>query len=170
MRAHCWCAVVLGLCGSVRAADVPTRLQIRDVRYDVRSVDLPSGMRVVVEREPSRPLVAVVSVVDVGGTNDPPGKEGLAHLVEHLTFRSVQDKKRPLVDLLEAAGAASWNASTSWDITTYQEVGSREGLPALLALEAARLSRPLEGVTPEVFEAERQVVKNELVQRDGRAS
>ncbi|HET9155163.1 MAG TPA: insulinase family protein, partial [Myxococcaceae bacterium] len=123
-------------------------------------------MRVLIEREPSRPLVAVVSVVDVGGTLDPPGKEGLAHLVEHLTFRSVQDRKHPLNDLLEMSGAASWNASTEWDVTTYHSIGAKDSLPALLTLEAARLVRPLEGVTPEVFEAERQVVKNELFQRD----
>jgi zinc protease len=65
-------------------------MDLREVRYDVRTVDLPSGMRVVVEKGSTRPLVAVVNVVDVGGTDDPPGKEGLAHLVEHLAFRSVQ--------------------------------------------------------------------------------
>ena len=157
-------ALVLG--GAARGFDVPTKLQVRDVRYDVRSVDLPSGMRVLIERESSRPLVAVASVVDVGGTLDPPGKEGLAHLVEHLTFRSVQDKKHPLNDLLEMSGAASWNASTGWDVTTYHSIGAKDSLPALLTLEAARLVRPLEGVTPEVFEAERQVVMNELFQRD----
>jgi len=129
-------------------------------------VDLPSGMRVVVEKDATRPLVAVVSVVDVGGTDDPPGKEGLAHLVEHLAFRSIQDQKHPLSDLLEIAGAARWNATTTWDHTTYYEVGSKDSLDSLLALETARMARPLEGITPEVLEAERQIVKNELLQRD----
>ena len=162
-----WLVVaLLALGGRAWAFDVPTRMMFRDVQYDVRSVDLPSGMRVVVEKDPTRPLVAVVGVVDVGGADDPPGKEGLAHLVEHLTFRSIQDQKHAFNDLLEVAGAARWNASTSWDLTTYYEVGSKESLDALVALEVARLARPLQGVTPEVFEAERQVVKNELLQRD----
>jgi zinc protease len=158
--------VVFALGGAARAEDVPTKLTIRNVQWDVRTVDLPSGMRVVVEKDDSRPLVAVTSVVDVGGSDDPPGKEGLAHLVEHLAFRSLQSGKHPFNDLLEIAGASRWNASTSWDLTTYYEVGSKLALDSLLSLESARLSRPLQGVTPEVFEAERKVVKNELLQRD----
>ncbi|MGZ6076384.1 MAG: insulinase family protein, partial [Myxococcaceae bacterium] len=162
-----WLAVaVLAAAGQAWGFDVPTRLTFRDVNYDVRSVDLPSGMRVVVEKDASRPLVVVVSVVDVGGSDDPPGKEGLAHLVEHLTFRSIQDQKHPFNDLLEVAGAARWNASTSWDLTTYHEVASKDALDSLVPLEIARIARPLEGVTPEVFEAERRIVKNELLERD----
>ncbi|HTS82313.1 MAG TPA: insulinase family protein [Myxococcaceae bacterium] len=157
---------VLALGGASRGFDVPTRMELRDVPFDVRTVDLPSGMRVVVEKDSSRPLVAVVSVVDVGGANDPQGKEGLAHLVEHLAFRSLQDQKHTFSDLLEVAGAATWNATTSWDLTTYYEVGSKGALESLLALEAARIARPLEGITPAVFETEKQVVKNELLQRD----
>jgi len=166
MRTGWVCVLALLGVGSARALDVPTRMELREVRYDVRAVDLPSGMRVVVEKDSTRPLVAVVSVVDVGGSDDPPGKEGLAHLVEHLTFRSLQDQKHSYSDLLELSGAARWNASTSWNLTTYHQVGSRDALSALLALEAARVARPLAGVTPEVFEAERQVVKNELFERD----
>jgi zinc protease len=161
-----WLLAVLALAGPARAFDVPTRMDLREVRYDVRTVDLPSGMRVVVEKDATRPLVAVVSVVDVGGSDDPPGKEGLAHLVEHLAFRSVQDQKHAFNDLLELAGTARWNASTSWDLTTYHEVASKGALDSLLALELARISRPLEGVTQEAFEVERQIVKNELLQRD----
>ena len=162
-----WLAVaVLAVAGRAWAFDVPTRMTFRDVQYDVRSVDLPSGMRVVVEKDPSRPLVAVVGVVDVGGSDDPPGKEGLAHLVEHLTFRSLQDQKHPYNDLLDVAGAARWNASTTWDLTTYYEVASKDAVDSLVALEVARLARPLLGVTPEVFEAERKIVKNELLERD----
>jgi zinc protease len=157
-------SLVLG--GTARAFDVPSRMELREVRYDVRTVDLPSGLRVIVEKDASRPLVAVVSVIDVGGSDDPPGKEGLAHLVEHLAFRSLQDQKHPFTDLLEIAGAARWNASTSWDLTTYYEVGSKGTLDSLLALEIARITRPLEGVSPEVFETERRIVKNELLQRD----
>ena len=163
MRAGWLCVLTLLGGGVARALDVPTRMELREVRYDVRAVDLPSGMRVVVEKDSTRPLVAVVSVVDVGGSDDPPGKEGLAHLVEHLAFRSLQDQKHPFSDLLELSGAARWNASTSWNLTTYHQVGSKDALSALLALESARIARPLAGITPEVFEAERQVVKNELL-------
>ena len=166
MRAGWVCVLTLLGGGVARALDVPTRMELREVRYDVRAVDLPSGMRIVVEKDSTRPLIAVVSVVDVGGSDDPPGKEGLAHLVEHLAFRSLQDQKHSYSDLLELSGAARWNASTSWNLTTYHQVGSKDALSALLALESARIARPLAGITPEVFDAERQVVKNELFERD----
>jgi len=98
-----WVLVLLGG-GAAWAVDVPTRMELREVRYDVRAVDLPSGMRVIVEKDSTRPLVAVVSVIDAGGSDDPPGKEGLAHLIEHLTFRSLQDQKHSYSDLLELSG------------------------------------------------------------------
>lgn len=102
------CALLAGL---ARAQDLPSKMEIRDVPYAVRTLDLPSGMRIVLEQDASRPLVAVAWVVDVRGSGDPPGKEGLAHLVEHLAFRSVQDQKHQFVDLLEAAGAGRWTPS-----------------------------------------------------------
>jgi zinc protease len=152
--------------GAARAQDLPTKMEVRDVTYQVRTLDLPSGMRIVLEQDRSRPLVAIVSVVDVGGAHDPQGKEGLAHVVEHLAFRSVQDQRYPLTDLLEVAGAGRWNASTSWDHTLYYEVGGKSSLAELLAVEGARLLQPLMGVTPEVFDTELQVVRNELLERD----
>jgi zinc protease len=160
-----WWLVAL-LAGAVRAQDLPSKMEVRDVSYPVRTLDLPSGMRIVLEQDRSRPLVAVVSVVDVGGAQDPQGKEGLAHVVEHLGFRSVQDKRYPLTDLLEVAGAGRWNAFTSWDQTVYYEVGGKQSLTELLALEGARLLQPLLGVTKEVFDTEMQVVRNELLERD----
>jgi zinc protease len=159
-----WLVAMLG--GAASAQDLPTKMEVRDVAYQVRTLDLPSGMRIVLEQDRSRPLVAVVSVVDVGGAQDPPGKEGLAHVVEHLAFRSVQDKRYPLSDLLEVAGAGRWNASTSWDQTLYYEVGGKESLSELVALEGARLLQPLLGLTKEVFDTELQVVRNELLERD----
>src|SRR5215213_4372881 len=57
-------------------------------RYDVRQTLLASGLRVGVERAPTRGMVGVVLVVGAGSVDDPRGKEGLAHLVEHLTFHA----------------------------------------------------------------------------------
>jgi hypothetical protein len=53
----------------------PPSFQLRDFR-------LKSGMRIIGEEDHSSPLVGVVNIVGAGSANDPPGKEGLAHLVE----------------------------------------------------------------------------------------
>ncbi|HET9155852.1 MAG TPA: insulinase family protein, partial [Myxococcaceae bacterium] len=82
-------------------------------------MDLPSGTRFVLEQDRSRPLAMVAAVVDVGAADDPPGQEGLAHLVEHLAFRARTDGKHPHTELLELLGAGAWNGFTTHDVTVY---------------------------------------------------
>ena len=64
---------------------------------------LPSGLRLLLEEDPNATLAGVVSVVRGGSGADPSGGEGLAHMVEHLTYRAVDG----------ATGAAP--ALTRWD-------------------------------------------------------
>ena len=154
------------------AGDLPTRMEMRDLALPVRVVGTPSGLRIIAEQDRSAPRAAVVIVVDAGGANDPPGKEGLAHLVEHLAFRAKLDGKHPYTDLLDLAGAGSWNAFTSHDVTAYYSAVAPGALPSLLKLETTRVLDPLRGVDAAAFDVEREVVRNELRQRDeqGRVS
>lgn len=163
-----WRAPLLAgvLAASHGLAFPPDGVVIRDVAFKMGDLELPSGMRIVIEEDRSQPLVAVVAVVDVGSAQDPVGKEGLAHLVEHLTFRAKPDGKLMRSSLLDFAGASSWNAFTDHDLTTYVMVGPSEALPQLLALEGRRLLSPLAGLDARAFEVELGVVKNELNQRD----
>ena len=43
-------------------------------------------MRVILAEDHSAPTVAVAVTYDVGAKDDPPGREGLAHLFEHMFF------------------------------------------------------------------------------------
>jgi zinc protease len=159
--------LVLGILAATSVlATPPNGVVIRDVSFKMGNLELPSGMRIVIEEDRSQPLVAVVAVVDVGSAQDPAGKEGLAHLVEHLTFRAKPDGKLARSSLLDFAGAGSWNAFTDHDLTTYVVVGPSEALPQLLALEGKRLLSPLAGLDAQTFEVEKGVVKNELSERD----
>ena len=139
---------------------------MRDVSFPLRDFRLPSGLRVVVEEDRRSPVVAVVAVVGVGGSHDPAGKEGLAHVVEHLAFRARHSGSPSVWTRLEQVGAGQFNAFTSLDHTAYETVVPREALPALLKLEGLRLSSPLAGVTEQVFAVEREVVRNELRERN----
>ncbi|RKH10563.1 insulinase family protein [Corallococcus sp. CA053C] len=149
-------------------ATLPQRGQVimRDVSFPLRDFRMPSGLRVVVERDERSPVVAVVAVVGAGGTSDPGGKEGLAHVVEHLVFRARHAGSPSLMARMEAAGAGYFNASTSLDYTAYQTMAPKEALATLVKLEGQRLSAPITGVTPEVFAVEREVVRSELRQRN----
>jgi zinc protease len=163
-RAAAWVGLLLA--GSAVAVP-PDGVVIRgDVGFRMVNLVLPSGMRIVVEEDRSQPLVAVVAIVDVGSAQDPVGKEGLAHLVEHLTFRAKPDGKLQRSNLLSFAGAGSWNAFTSHDLTRYVAIGPTEALPELLRIDGNLLLSPLAGVDARAFEVERGVVKNELFERD----
>lgn len=136
--------------------------QMRDVKFPMRDFRFPSGLRVLVEEDHRMPLVSVTSIVGVGSTADPPGKEGLAHYVEHLTFRARPDGKVSVESLLTQAGAGAHNASTHFDHTMYYSEGPREALSGLLAIEAQRLLGPLDNVPAPVAAIEKEVVRNEL--------
>src|SRR5262245_18393702 len=56
--------------------------------FSVRQQVLPSGLRVGVESGETRGMVAVVTVVGSGSSVDPAGREGLAHLIEHLVYHA----------------------------------------------------------------------------------
>jgi zinc protease len=97
---------------------------IRPFAFDLWDVHCPSGLRVIFERAPGTYTAGVTAVVGAGSVQDPPGKEGLAHLVEHLTFRAFNQGDRtdgaPLRARLWSLGA-SFNAETELDDTTYHE-------------------------------------------------
>src|SRR5438270_12339918 len=65
-----------------------TTMSAREVAraFPARRYTLPSGLRVVVEEDPSASLVGVVWVVDAGAIDDPAHHGEIAHAVEHLAF------------------------------------------------------------------------------------
>jgi zinc protease len=138
----------------------------RPVEYEGFYAIYRSGMRTVIYQMPHVDRFTVAVSYRAGSADDPPGKEGLAHLAEHLAFRI-----RPggpaaprLWDRLIGSGW-TWNAATSSDDTVYWEVGNAEGLRAALELEAARMRDALATVSQEEFSLERDVVVAEYRQR-----
>ncbi len=136
---------------------------------DLQSFTFPSGLRVLFQPDHSVPVVSITYVSDRGSTADPEGLEGIAHVVEHLWFRSKQldanGQRLPKIwDVLEDLGAEI-NAFTADDQTVYMTVGPREQLEALMRIERLRLLSAVEGVTADVLAVEIDVVRNELRMR-----
>ncbi len=164
-----WALLALAALVPGHANASPTSgVKLGESKDKLGTIDLPSGMRIVIEEDHSKPVVAVVAVIDVGAAADPVGKEGLAHLVEHLSFRAKPDGKLQRANQLDFAGASSWNGTTTHDLTTYAVVGPKEALRNLLVIEGGRLMGPLAGLDQRGFELERDVVKSELNDRDER--
>ena len=134
-------------------------------RFKVRQSVLPSGLRLGVEGGETRGMVAVVTVLGAGSSADPPEREGLAHLVEHLVYHARARSDRASSERLLRLGA-DYNADTGPDTTRFHEVGPASALPGLLEIAAERLVQPLAGVDEADFERERAIVENELHQRN----
>lgn len=170
--------------GTRATFDVPTTPEERPKRpdftlklpaYKLDSVDynFPSGLRMIFQSDHSQPVVSITTVYDRGSTSDPIGKEGIAHFVEHLWFRSQHvdqsdptgQKRLPKTwDILSDLGC-DLNASTADDWTNYMSVCPSTSLQALLRLESLRMSNAVEGVVESVVDTEREVIRNELRMR-----
>jgi zinc protease len=127
-----------------------------------------NGLRFVIMPDAASRMVEVAVRYEVGAADDPPGKSGLAHLVEHLMFQTRPDgtEARPLLYFVDQV-AIRWNAYTSADSTHYMTLGPGRSADALVQLEAMRLFYGCEGISEAEFLREREVVRNEVRQRIG---
>jgi hypothetical protein len=127
---------------------------------------LQNGVEVVLVREGQLPTVAIVSSVHAGARDDPPGYEGLAHYVEHLTFAGTPQLASAM-DLYEEIGATDLNASTAPDTTDYYALVPASQLERALWIEARRLGIGLNAVADEKGLSEQQVLLREHESRYG---
>ncbi|MEY3212689.1 MAG: hypothetical protein RIT28_3170, partial [Pseudomonadota bacterium] len=157
----------IGLSSPALAEDYPRpSLDLALDQYDIGISDytFPSGLRILFQEDHSQPIVSITMVIDRGSSHDPVGKEGIAHLVEHLWFRSVHGTLPKVWDVLEEFGA-NLNASTASDWTNYMTVAPKDALVPLLKMEAMRLTEPVIGVVEQDVATEREIVRNELRMR-----
>ena len=128
-------------------------------RIDFSSFTLANGMRVLLSRDASVPVVAVTMIVDVGGRHEARGLSGFAHLFEHMMFEGSKHVPKGGFDkLLETYGGDN-NASTHEDFTFYYEEVPSNALPVALWLDADRIGAL--SVTPESVKNQIEVVKEE---------
>src|SRR6186997_3085703 len=113
-RAGCILVAAIGVlaCGPPPAPNFALSLPERHARLD-------NGLRVVLLPDPSAELVEVDVRYEVGSKEDPPGRAGLAHLVEHLMFQQQAGPDQPSVAAVLQQSTLSHNAFTSWDSTHY---------------------------------------------------
>ncbi|MEV2279076.1 pitrilysin family protein [Nocardiopsis sp. NPDC049922] len=126
---------------------------------------LGNGLRLVTAPASTGRVAAVNLWYGVGSRHEVPGRTGFAHLFEHLMFQgSGNVVKGEHFEVVERLGG-DINASTSTDRTNYYETVPEHALDLILWLEADRLSTLRDGMTQEVLDNQRDVVKNERRQR-----
>jgi len=135
-----------------------------------RGVLESNGLRFVVAPDTSTSLVEVDVRYEVGSREDPEGKAGLAHLVEHLMFQLKPDGEGtpPLMHFVNQL-STFFNAYTNWDTTHYMTTSRAAQVEALLKIEAMRLYYGCKTISEDEFLREREVVRNEIRQRGGTA-
>ena len=128
----------------------------------VETYKLDNGLDVVLHEDHRTPVVAVNVWYHVGSKDEPAGKNGFAHLFEHVMFQGSRHVGEDLYfKYLERAGASDVNGSTSDDRTNYFETVPSNQLELALWLESDRMGFLLDHVNQETFASQREVVLNE---------
>lgn len=105
---------------------------------------LLNGLRVVCVEMPHLHAAELAIYIKVGGRNDPPGKSGLSHFLEHMLFRGTTDFKSSLEieNAFEAIGGAP-NAATDAESTCYYSRIHPDHVKRGMEIFASMLLHPL---------------------------
>lgn len=126
---------------------------------------LQNGLEYILYQDKSIPLVSVNIWYRVGSAYETKGKTGLAHLFEHMMFQGSENvpKEMHFRYIQEAGGTL--NGSTSTDRTNYYEKLPANNLELALWLESDRMGFFLPSLTEEKLNNQKDVVKNERLER-----
>ncbi|WP_163410254.1 M16 family metallopeptidase [Flavobacterium ajazii] len=123
----------------------------------------PNGLKVLLLKDNSSPVVTVQIVYRVGSKHEVLGNTGSTHLLEHLMFKGTPtfNKKSgtSITDLLQNTGA-QLNATTWNDRTNYFETLPSDKIELAMHIESDRMRNSL--LTKEDKDAEMTVVRNEF--------
>ncbi|MCY4038465.1 MAG: pitrilysin family protein [Hyphomicrobiales bacterium] len=105
----------------------------------VKTFTLDNGMEVIAIPDHRAPVVTHMVWYRVGSAEEPAGKSGIAHFLEHLMFKGTE--KVPGGDFAEtvARNGGKSNAFTSYDYTAYFQRVARRHLPLMMEMEADRM-------------------------------
>ncbi len=124
---------------------------------------LDNGLEVVVIPDRRAPVVTHMIWYKAGSADEPPGKSGIAHYLEHLMFKGTKTYPDGEFSKVIAAVGGRENAFTSYDYTAYFQRVSKEHLKTMMTYEADRMSNLI--LTQEAIDAELQVVLEERAER-----
>lgn len=124
---------------------------------------LKNGLRVIIKEDHRSPVVMTQLWYQVGSADEPKGKGGISHLLEHLMFKGTEAISSEDFERLVAKFGGSNNAFTSYDYTGYYEVFPANHWQLALELEADRMKNLR--FDAKAFAKEHQVVMEERRQR-----
>ena len=126
---------------------------------EVSSFFLDNGLQVVVIPDRRAPVVTHMLWYRAGSADEPPGKSGIAHFLEHLMFKGTKTVANGEFSARIAAIGGQENAFTSTDYTGYFQRVTPSALEEMMTLEADRMENLV--LTDELILPERDVVQEE---------
>ncbi len=145
------------------AAAWPTAAETGKGVFHPETFTLANGLQVVVVTNRRAPVVLHMIWYKAGAADEPPGKSGIAHFLEHLMFKGTHTLAPGVFSKIVASNGGQENALTSSDYTAYYQSVARDRLETVMKIEADRMVN-LELPDKEV-EAERKVILEERRQR-----
>ncbi len=125
----------------------------------VSDFTLDNGMRAVVIEDHRAPVVTHMVWYKVGSADEPPGKTGIAHYLEHLMFKGTEKIAPGQFSKIIAENGGEDNAFTSRDYTAYFQRIAKDRLGLVMGMEADRMRNV--NIRQEDIVAERDVVIEE---------
>ena len=129
----------------------------------VSTFSLENGMEAVVIEDNRAPVVTHMVWYRAGAADEPPGKSGIAHLLEHMMFKGTDEIPEGAFSKIIAENGGRDNAFTSLDYTGYFQNIASDRLDLVMKMEADRMTDLR--ITEELLAPERDVVLEERNQR-----
>ena len=109
-------------------------------RFNAESFTLGNGLQVIVLPNHRVPAVTQMVWYKTGAADDPRGKSGIAHFLEHLMFKGTRANPGAAFSALIAQNGGRDNAFTTEDYTVFHETVATDRLDLAMRLEADRMT------------------------------
>lgn len=141
---------------------------VREKVFNAQSYMLENGLQLVVIENKRVPVITHMAWYRVGAADEPRGKSGIAHFLEHLMFKGHESEALghyaagEFSKVIRGLGGRD-NAFTSQDYTAYFQSIASEHLEKVMRMEAGRMR----GMNPPIDDvvSENKVIQEERRQR-----
>ncbi|MFW6281769.1 MAG: M16 family metallopeptidase, partial [bacterium] len=132
---------------------------ITSAEYDYQEFELDNGLKIMVFPDDDIPLLKLSIYYNVGSIDEPKGKTGISHFLEHSMFLGTEAVPNGKIDDLISSVGGQLNAATTFDYTYYYHEVPSSMLELVMALEADRMTN-LKFNAQEIAR-EKEVIKQE---------
>lgn len=137
----------------------PAMTDTANTEAALETFTLNNGLKVVVMPDHRAPVVLHSVWYRAGSIDEPTGKTGIAHMLEHMMFKGTDKIKPGEMSEIVARNGGQDNAFTSRDYTAYYQKVAKDKLPLMMEMEADRIANL--NLADKDFQPERDVVLEE---------